>query len=104
MVSQLDNGTILWLGCNNKDFVPMHTVIEGKRDIDYDQDGMYADLKRANEFSFTIQAKVKQYKGIMDVMMGKDTSAARRCIRHEKAHEGKEKEEQIKAWKAMRTL
>lgn len=96
MVSQLDNGTILWLGCNNKDFVPMHTVIEGKRDIDYDQDGMYADLKRANEFSFTIQAKVKQYKGIMDVMMGKDTSAARRCIRHEKRMKEKRRRNRLK--------
>ena len=95
MVSQLDNGTILWLGCNNKDFVPMHTVIEGKRDIDYDQDGMYADLKRANEFSFTIQGKIN--KGIMDVMLGKDTPAARRCIRHEKRMKEKRRRNRLKS-------
>lgn len=95
MVSQLDNGTILWLGYNNKDFVPMHTVIEGKRDIDYDQDGMYADLKRANEFSFTIQAKIN--KGIMDVMMGNDTPAARRCIRHEKRMKEKRRRNRLKS-------
>lgn len=94
MVSQLDSGTILWLGCYNKDFVPMHTVIEGKRDIDCDQDGMYADLKRAREFSFTIQAKIN--KGCMDVMMGKDTPAARRCIRHGKRMKEKKRRNRLK--------
>ena len=77
-------------------FIPITKVVEEPCDIDYDQDGMYADLKRANDFSFTIQAKIKQYKGIMDVMTGKDTPAARRCIRHDKRMKEKRRRNRLK--------
>ena len=76
-------------------FIPITKVVEEPCDIDYDQDGMYADLKRANEFSFTIQAKIN--KGIMDVMTGKDTPAARRYIRHEKRMKEKRRRNRLKS-------
>ena len=75
-------------------FIPITKVVEEPCDIDYDQDGMYADLKRANEFSFTIKAKLK--KGIMDVMTGKNTPAARCCIRHDKRMKEKRRRNRLK--------
>ena len=95
MGSQLDNGTFLWVGCNEKNFVPMHTVIEEMPDVDHDQSVMYANLQRASEFSFTIQAKIN--KGIMDVMMGKDTPAARRYIRCIKRMKEKKRRNRLKS-------
>lgn len=94
MGSELNGGTILWFGWNKKDFVPMYTVIEGKCDVDYDPNNMYADLQRVKDFSFSVQAKVR--KGAMDYICGYDTPASMRYVRWLKRMKEKKRRSRLK--------
>ena len=77
-----------------KYFIPIINVVE-KADYTTDNTGdKYADLQSAEDFSFSIEIKI--HKGARDILMGKDTPAARRYIRSEKRRKEKERRNRLK--------